>query len=319
MDANQTFTQFVPQQGVFAVLTIDPVASLEYLNDVEAIEACRDLETKDYVVYVPGTSELRHTDVAFREEDVEFVIPNPIHDVPGRGLDASMCVPIFPETRHPTGRAPLKPLGTFPWPNCYLSPFVSSTVRTATVLAVDPILCRLDLEAMVDHEGTNDEDLARYREAMGCDTIITTRAPTPSVRSSSSSASVVESDTGSEAEDPDEFFNFILDLFATHKEAPEDMITVNFTHDLTRVKELNNPVDFFVECQKINAIVEASIARRKAKVDESAAEFDARTAAVQAELRRGRGLRVAKRRFSEFRARLRAVSRSALERMKLWK
>ncbi|KAF7317548.1 hypothetical protein MKEN_00841700 [Mycena kentingensis (nom. inval.)] len=264
MDADQTFSQFVPQQGVFAVLTIDPVASLEYLNDEEALEASKDLETKDYVVYVPGTSELRHPDVAFREEDVEFVIPNPIHDVPGRGLDASMCVPIFPETRHPTGRPPLKPSGTFPWPNCYLSPFASSTVRTATVIAIDPILCRLDLEAMVDHEGTNDEDLARYREAMGCDTIITTRAGAATLS----------------AEDPDEFFNFILELFATHKEAPEDKITVNFTHDLTRVKELKNPVDF-------SSIAEASIARRKAKVDESAAEFDARTAAVQAELRSG--------------------------------
>ncbi|KAJ7053394.1 hypothetical protein C8F01DRAFT_1032288, partial [Mycena amicta] len=119
MQHDQSYTQFVPQEGVFAVLVIDPAASLEYLYDPVALEAGKNVICKEYVVYVPGTVDLRHPSIKFREEDVEFVVPGPLRDVPERGLYASMSVPIFPATEHPTLRAPLIPKGAFPWPNCY--------------------------------------------------------------------------------------------------------------------------------------------------------------------------------------------------------
>jgi hypothetical protein len=48
----------LPSIGACVVLTIDPVASLdpEILEDSEAIEACKKLVNKKYVVLVNGVS-----------------------------------------------------------------------------------------------------------------------------------------------------------------------------------------------------------------------------------------------------------------------
>ncbi|TFK70216.1 hypothetical protein BDN72DRAFT_747813, partial [Pluteus cervinus] len=36
-----------------------------------------------------------------------------------KGVEPYMCLPIFPETNHPTGREPLRTNGLFPFHNCY--------------------------------------------------------------------------------------------------------------------------------------------------------------------------------------------------------
>ncbi|KAJ7135822.1 hypothetical protein C8R44DRAFT_869519 [Mycena epipterygia] len=48
------FSGPVPRDGAFAVLSIVPDASLAYLNDPEALLACKELFNKNYAIYVPG-------------------------------------------------------------------------------------------------------------------------------------------------------------------------------------------------------------------------------------------------------------------------
>ena len=43
---------FKPNKSRFAVIRIDPVASVAHLNDAEATEAAMALESKCYLVYV---------------------------------------------------------------------------------------------------------------------------------------------------------------------------------------------------------------------------------------------------------------------------
>lgn len=41
--------------------------------------------------------------------------------VPSEFTEPDMCIPILPNTEHPAGREPLRPVKPLPWPNCYLS------------------------------------------------------------------------------------------------------------------------------------------------------------------------------------------------------
>ena len=43
---------FKPNESRFAVIRIDPVASVAHLNDSEATEAAKSLESKCYLVYI---------------------------------------------------------------------------------------------------------------------------------------------------------------------------------------------------------------------------------------------------------------------------
>ncbi|KAJ7051376.1 hypothetical protein C8F01DRAFT_951173, partial [Mycena amicta] len=149
----------------FAVLQIDPVASLKHLNDPEAIAACAQLTFQEYLVFVPGTHDIRHPVISYRAEEVDFVVQGLPQNVPQLCIDSAMSIPIFPTTEHPTSRKPLQPmLGQLPWSDCYLSPFLSATVRCATVIsAEDPIQCRIDYEERIRRKNFVEDD--RFRQA----------------------------------------------------------------------------------------------------------------------------------------------------------
>ncbi|KAF7300536.1 hypothetical protein HMN09_00938300 [Mycena chlorophos] len=128
MSASTTQT-FVPKDGVFAVLKIDPVASLAFLNDPEAIRAAEMVAFHEYVVFVPGTGQFRHPSISYREEIVEFLMHGPAPDTPELGIDSAMCIPVSSTTdRPPVSREPLEPSsGQLPWSNCYLTAFLRET------------------------------------------------------------------------------------------------------------------------------------------------------------------------------------------------
>ncbi|KAJ3009103.1 hypothetical protein NUW54_g2908 [Trametes sanguinea] len=47
------------------------------------------------------------------------VAPTPRREVPSHGITSDMSIPIYPNTSHPTGRAPLHTERPFPFANCY--------------------------------------------------------------------------------------------------------------------------------------------------------------------------------------------------------
>lgn len=127
----------IPGVGDFVVLSIDPVASVAHLDDV-ARKAAKRLRTRRYVglilqvrrVCISPTHNSTH--VAFK------MVGLPLEDVSAnqfnfcfvrKGLPptsppdsfSDMCIPVLPNTYHPTNVEPLRPLHPLPWEDCYIS------------------------------------------------------------------------------------------------------------------------------------------------------------------------------------------------------
>ncbi|KAF7307377.1 hypothetical protein MIND_00531800 [Mycena indigotica] len=168
---------FAPLGGTFAVLTIDPVASVEYLHDPEATTASAKLVSKDYVVSIPALQCMFNPAAPFREEDVLFVQQGRPQDFPAQCIDASMSIPIVPQNcgvdEHPSKREPVRmATNPFPFADCYLSAFATANVRTANILVVDPIICVLHKEDQLRVSNLTEDDfelrrLKRLREQKG--------------------------------------------------------------------------------------------------------------------------------------------------------
>ncbi|KAF7311975.1 hypothetical protein MIND_00209200 [Mycena indigotica] len=292
--------QFVPQDGVFAVLTIDPIDSLGHLEDQVALDAASSLTFKDYIVFVPGTDDLRHPDIEYRAEDVEFVLPGLPNDVPDLFITSSMSLPIAPtlDTHHPT-REPLQTVGELPWAGGFLSPFFSTTVRTKTVMRVDPIVCELGIRERLRHRRCGDQDRKARAEAAQAARV--TPSPDEDDQSIVYNANSDQFDApgadavplpdcssveGGEVEQHDDSaeLDFIRHaLFAPQRSTSEDMLTVKFTHNLLQVSSFNNPGDFFHERDAIARITRESFERRLARAQAQDAVTAARYAGVKEE------------------------------------
>ncbi|KAI0800163.1 hypothetical protein C8Q74DRAFT_1192663 [Fomes fomentarius] len=108
-----------PRQGRYAVIRMDPVASVFGLKDPEAVAAAQAIRPQTYLAYI-------HTDVTLPIPGRPWYIysislvgtslraSDPVH-----GIDSSMCVPIYPNTSHPEEREPVYPEPFFPFDNCY--------------------------------------------------------------------------------------------------------------------------------------------------------------------------------------------------------
>nr|GAT60474.1 predicted protein [Mycena chlorophos] len=290
---------FVPKDGVFAVLKIDPVASLAFLNDPAAIRAAEMVAFHEYVVFVPGTGQFRHQSISYREEIVEFLMYGPAPDTPELGINSAMSIPISPTTdsdRPHVSREPLQPsCGGLPWSNCYLTAFLRETVRCATVIRDDPVLCRIGRSEIRRHDEMIISDQLRQTsayaallEAEHVDEEEELADEAASVVSGSSEPSEdgasipdgihvyfdprgADADglTAEEKEDAAELQ--FLDALLAHRrpqEAPDDMLTVTFTHDLSRVSELRSPRLFYEEQEEIERIIAESMERKRRAADE---------------------------------------------------
>ncbi|KAF7300621.1 hypothetical protein HMN09_00947300 [Mycena chlorophos] len=293
-------------------MTLDPVASLEYLNDPEAIEAGQKLEFKDYAVYVTGARQLLNPAAKYREERIHFILPSLPADDPSQDLDASMSMPIFPATHHPTGRAPLRPSGSFEWPwPSYVSAFIKTIVRCANVVTVDPKQCGLDFDGQVQfvrYRG-EDRDIQRERkerrqrspqpslsevhvaDSVPCSAEPAANSPSTGVALKEQTPSPVvldavadETGHGSSVQNDPEEEAVVADLLALllQHEAGEDVPAVKFTHDLSRIKEIRDPRGFFEEVHKLTEIAQQSKLRAAAKkttaAENDAARYDEKTA-----------------------------------------
>ncbi|KAF7300619.1 hypothetical protein HMN09_00947100 [Mycena chlorophos] len=302
---------FVPEAGAFALMTLDPIASLEYLNDPEAIEAGQKLECKDYAVYVTGARQLLNPAAKYREERIHFILPSLPADDRSQHLDASMSMPIFPATHHPTGRAPLRPSGSFEWPwPSYVSAFIKTIVRCANVVTVDPKQCGLDFDGQLQfvRYRDEDEDIQQERQEMlqplpqpPASEVPAAEfvppSPEPAATSPSTGAALLEqppsplvldaiaNETGhgsSEQNDPEEEA-VVADLLALllQHEAGEEVPAVSFTHDLSRIQEIRDPRGFFEEVHKLAEIAQQSKLRAAAQkitaAENDAAIYDEKT------------------------------------------
>nr|GAT49949.1 predicted protein [Mycena chlorophos] len=284
---------FVPEAGAFALMTLDPIASLEYLNDPEAIEAGQKLEFKDYAVYVTGGRQLLNPAAKYREERIHFILPAPPGDDLARCIDSAMSMPIFPavDRDHPPGRAPLRPSGLFEWQwPSYVSAFIKTIVRCANEVTVDPKQCGLDAEGQLQFIKYRNQD-QRVEET----STAPANAPSHDLAISAgplpASPSVLVNPVIGEPEpelvvqnDPEEEGAVVASLLAMllQHEASEDVPAVKFTHNLSRIKELNDPRGFFEEVKQLAEIARQSKLRAADKknmaAESDAARYDEKTA-----------------------------------------
>ncbi|KAF7289827.1 hypothetical protein MIND_01357000 [Mycena indigotica] len=283
----------IPNPGSFAVLTVDPVASVDYLEDPEATAASAQLVCKDYLICAVSIRTIFSPLAAFRQEHVLFVQQGLPQDFPTQLVDASMSIPIAPQNYtvhdHPSKREPLQmATNPFPFSDCYLSAFAAAHVRTANVAVTEPIICELvkaeRMRAMYITEEDYELRLDRL-QAQG-------KKEEEAVDEGEKHETAPEHDTASEMhggnqalsedEPMDEAEALAIFRGLLSDEPPEHLPAVRFTYDLSRVKEINDPRGFWEELDKIAKVVKASQARREADkvaiAEKDAARYDSRMA-----------------------------------------
>ncbi|KAJ7466698.1 hypothetical protein B0H11DRAFT_2047365 [Mycena galericulata] len=280
--------QILPAIGAFVVLTIDPMTSLdqETMEDVEAIAACKMLVSKQYVALVGERGGLYQPWAPYNACTVEFLLQGEPEDSPEKCIDPSMSVPIIPMTNeiHPSSRIPLKPSNPLPWNDCYVSTFWGVSVRSPSLWTEDPIDHILDEEEMNRQTRFLIKDRWRHEALVAQKTPISTGVgdiltqTATDTRPSTTPANIhreIPSLSASDDINPNDegpvnpFF---------YNPADKQMVTVNFTHDVSNIVQLNDPADFYKEVEALARIQREArprIAEAKARAIKAAAEMDA--------------------------------------------
>ncbi|KAJ7661126.1 hypothetical protein B0H17DRAFT_1337250 [Mycena rosella] len=308
----------VPRRGAWAVMAIDPLESLEHLDDRHVPAICAGLLNKQYVVYVTERKgKLFNPLIPYHEHTVEFLMQGLPDTVPYVCVDSTMSIPVFPATKHPLGRAPLRPSMPLPWPNSYLWPFITANVRCETLVDGGRVPYQLDIPEQLRHDAFVEEDTRRREEGLAfraalprtpsiypSATSTETRSVCTSVAGSDDSDAECSSDTECSSsasvmgsvEALEHHHAMDVTIFRNAMQArmpPADMTTVIFTQDLSVVDRLNSPLEFFAEQDTLKIIADDSRARREFAGRQTewldAENCDARTVRL---LKRTRVLRV---------------------------
>ncbi|KAJ7129073.1 hypothetical protein C8R46DRAFT_925742 [Mycena filopes] len=274
--------KILPALGAFVVFTIDPIASLDLdlRTDAETIAACKELVNKKYVALAERDGLFKPWE-AYNECTLEFVLRGEPRSSDDAFMEASMSIPIVPMTRdeHPSGRTPLKPSNPLPWTDCYISSFFCVTVRSPTLYTEEPIDCVLDLQELGRRSRFVGADVARSydleyqakvaRRKAAVKTAIsesTARLNLDNPRSSSASSlnstshesGESDSDASSsisteESADSDESDSIeeASEARSSGFPAPQRMITVTYSHNLSTVDEINPPEDYYKEVEAL--------------------------------------------------------------------
>ncbi|KAK0478036.1 hypothetical protein EDD18DRAFT_1114445 [Armillaria luteobubalina] len=109
----------IPHFGEYITIKLDPIASLQSLNDEEVTKACSALETKTYVACATYLYSLPLPGVDWISVGLHLVsqgLPDP---GPYGFTTPDMSIPIYPTAAHPLSRPSVKPGAPLPWPDCY--------------------------------------------------------------------------------------------------------------------------------------------------------------------------------------------------------
>lgn len=175
-----------------------------------------------------------------------------------------MCIPVFPNTNHPS-RSPIQPDKPLPWPNCYHASFEKMTFRVRTAhmnstsaTRLPPSQVELHLEAIMDDEDRveelkqaapplHDTELpipAPEKQDIKC--VLAEQEASPSISSRSISASIISAIDDDEALDEDE---------RMANRPPLKMPLIQMSYDLSTVGEVADPQDLFAEVEAIKQYV----------------------------------------------------------------
>ncbi|KAI0064672.1 hypothetical protein BV25DRAFT_1800441, partial [Artomyces pyxidatus] len=119
-------TTLTPIDGAYVVFTLDPVATLEALEDPIATEQARMLHTRKYVgcMHRDLPSPLRQ----YNRCVCIFVSQGLPQASEASGVEEAMCVSIAPAP-HPTGRKSVTISPPLPWDNLYHHSLLAQNLR----------------------------------------------------------------------------------------------------------------------------------------------------------------------------------------------
>ncbi|TFK65702.1 hypothetical protein BDN72DRAFT_752329, partial [Pluteus cervinus] len=98
--------------------SIDPITTVETVEDPEVQKAVREMKEKRYMAYVHNIRSL-DTSQPYLIHEIKLIGRGVAKRDEERCIEEDMCTPIFPATYHPNGREPMKTKKTFPFDNCY--------------------------------------------------------------------------------------------------------------------------------------------------------------------------------------------------------
>ncbi|KAL1685407.1 hypothetical protein GGG16DRAFT_129426 [Schizophyllum commune] len=128
-----------PVPGSYAVISLDPVASLKNLNDPVVGEECQKISCGKYVACLTEvrsmlTAAMQVSNMAamamrYCPYRIDLVARGLPPDDPERFFHHNMSIPILPNSLHPLGRRPIRPTPPLPWDNCYHAVHYHTEVR----------------------------------------------------------------------------------------------------------------------------------------------------------------------------------------------
>ncbi|TFK90271.1 hypothetical protein K466DRAFT_485121 [Polyporus arcularius HHB13444] len=163
---------FLPMPRTYAVAQIDLPASLRGLGDLDrkARASLQKIRSSKAIIMLHTANGLPFP----RNPDFKYFVyvvgPGLRPEDPEQCYTADMCMPIFPNTDHPTGRRPpVRTVPEFPFSNCYhwFGPDTSLMVRVKNDIYVghgDPEYIKLPTGDYVDMEYIHQEDMNRMIE-----------------------------------------------------------------------------------------------------------------------------------------------------------
>ncbi|KAL1683098.1 hypothetical protein EV122DRAFT_273662 [Schizophyllum commune] len=119
-----------PDSGSYYTFHLDPVASLQDIEDEEVIKAAREIQTNVYVACTIGNVGVPQPPPAYEVATISLVQKGLPPDSPEDFFESRMCVPIRPNTQHPEGRRPAHCCHPLLWDGCYHVTRTNVRIRT---------------------------------------------------------------------------------------------------------------------------------------------------------------------------------------------
>lgn len=162
-----------------------------------------------------------------------------------------MCIPVLPNTEHPTGRKPLCPIRPLPWPNCYHATGDKVRVYIPTTRGSSKSANRVDFDDMVPYLRFEDEvDTQMHALRMAARSTPQPEVPTSQAHDAERSQSIILKRATSVSRASD-YQTEDDEQFGPTADSP--LVSV-WTYDLLTVESASDPQDYFGELEALKRL-----------------------------------------------------------------
>ncbi|KAF7974933.1 hypothetical protein HWV62_10977 [Athelia sp. TMB] len=283
-DVREEGTFRFPELATYVTIKLDPVKSVEVLEDVETTASAHHAVRKVYVGYIARREGLKRFQYGDWEDDEDQEHTNYLVHLLRSGLPKSsseefiekdMCTPVFPNTDHPS-REPIIPSSPFPagWTHCYHGSFETVTLRVSRKYAKNTRRIKLPLMTRAKHIAAIYEDKARRAELMQVRQGVSL-APLANVQGRAASPASSDAQksvtTSIQSVSSQGSTNRAASLNEDDASRPVPPPIASLSYDLTSVSTLADPQDLLAEIKFIERDARARAAPRKARAKEEMA------------------------------------------------